>query len=52
MAEVVEQEIEQEPAEAAHDDRRADIEAAFAKHTEEREPAAEAAPAQETAPEE
>ena len=52
MAEALEQEIEQEPAEAAHDDRRADIEAAFAKHTEEGEPAAETAPAQETAPEE
>jgi hypothetical protein len=40
----LDQEVEQEPADAAHDDRRADIEAAFEKHTEETPPAETAAP--------
>jgi hypothetical protein len=46
MAEVVDEERDIEPAEAAHDDRRADIEAAFDKVTgeEPEAPVAEAAP--------
>ncbi len=47
----LDQEIEQEPAEAAHDDRRADIEAAFEKHTEEAEPIAKASETSEAAEE-
>ena len=47
-----EEEVEIEPANAAHDDRRADIEAAFEKHSAEGEPAAKVETAPEPAEEE